>query len=217
MLEISHEIVQQIADMDTKHSWAAKLMRLPVEDADQAENLICSWIRQQVTDMFPRSDEAERIVRHTWLHMLECEAIDKWINENPLKGEYIPVIYGASQAAYYGAQDVMYVEQRDINYATKFLQFMKDGLMMPDVNKILNIINDPDCEDRDISSDISNEWKQKQLKHLREIDAIDEQKEKEIQQLREKEEKVRQEALDRELQETLEEMKKLFKPKEGNK
>jgi hypothetical protein len=133
MLEINHERVQAIANMPTKHSWAADLMKLEPYEADLAEDRVCKWITETMQIMYPETDYAERIVRTMWLHRMEKEAISAYLQEHPWLYGIVPEVMDAEEAVYVGAADLLGVASEEDEEAAKaFLELMDKGYLKPD-------------------------------------------------------------------------------------
>lgn len=125
MLEVSHKIVQDIANMPTNHSWAAKYMRVPVEFAEETEARLERAIVNKVKELYPESVEADRLVRNSWLFLLEYEAIEMYADMHP--NIYIPVVSSPSAAVSLAEADMMYASIDDKIAAEEFLTMLLDG------------------------------------------------------------------------------------------
>jgi hypothetical protein len=137
MLEISHDLVQEIAKRPTKHSWAQKLMELPEDKADRAEARMDKWIARTMKELHPEADQAERAVRIIWLHLMEREAIEDFCLCNPRYLWIIPVVYNAEGAVDVAALDIMGLSDTDKAAAVHFLEMMEDGVLTPSLKEIL--------------------------------------------------------------------------------
>lgn len=135
MLDIDHKLVQQIAKMPTRHSWAVPIMLLPEEQADREEARILDWIDEKVPELYPESVQAARLVRTMWLHLLERRAMAMWADKYPYKARYVPVVFGAMDAVEYAAMDVMYVSAQDKEIAREFLERMDSGELKPEIGR----------------------------------------------------------------------------------
>ena len=136
MLEIDQSIVNEIAEMKTRHSWALPLMQLGQSAADKAEEKMCQWITRTVTELYPTTYEAERIVRTVWLLLLESPAIERYVNRHPHL--HVPVVSDPGSAAYLGAMELMYVADADIKAAKEVLAQMQAGKLKPDLKEIMD-------------------------------------------------------------------------------
>ncbi len=141
MLEVYHEIVQAIAEMPTRHSWAVQLMKLPVEQADRAESKVDDWIEETVMKEYPDTFEAERYVRAGWLNLLEGEAIEAYMVEHPEHARALTPLFSPGQAVNFAAMDLPYAPmEKDVKAAKDFLTKMMKGERKPDLEKILGTI-----------------------------------------------------------------------------
>ncbi len=146
MLEIDHELVQKIARMKTPHSWAREIMLLPVEEADKAEAKVLNWIAKVVKAEAPEgTDEeteysAERMVRDTWLHLLESEAIAAFLEENPRYNRAIPLMPDPYTAVAYAAANQMWPGKDAENLAEEVLRKIQDGELKPNLQETLDKI-----------------------------------------------------------------------------
>ncbi len=140
MLEASQEIVKEIAQMPTKHSWAQPLMMLDSEVADEAEEMVIEWIEEEMERTIPDvSYMAVRLVRTVWLHLLEREAIEAYQAANPSPWGHITIVWDVEDAVAVAAADHPYrLPEKDLEDAKKFLEKMEKGEAKPDVEHILS-------------------------------------------------------------------------------
>ncbi len=137
MLGIYHELVQKIARTKAPHSWAKKLMLLPVEEADKAEAKVLDWIAETVQERYPGADSAERMVRDYWLHVLEWRAIDRFTDRYPGYQQILPTLMSGRQAVWYAEADLMWPDPEQGRIAAEIMDEIKEGKLKPDMEKIL--------------------------------------------------------------------------------
>ena len=125
MLEISQTIVQQIAQMPVEHSWAAQVMRTPIEMADEMEARMNKKIRTLMKEMYPRTDQAERMVRIVWLLLLENKAIQMYQQTHPML--QLPIVETPQEAVALAEQEIMWASEEDKKAAEEFLTKMQAG------------------------------------------------------------------------------------------
>ena len=125
MLEISQTIVQQIAQMPVEHSWAAQVMRTPIEMADEMEARMNKKIRTLMKEMYPRTDQAERMVRIVWLLLLENKAIQMYQQTHPML--QLPIVETPQEAVALAEQEIMWASEEDKKAAEEFLTKMQTG------------------------------------------------------------------------------------------
>ena len=135
MLGILTEILNGVAAMPTQHSWAAKLMALPTEEMDEAEEKVNKWIQQTMEKEFPESGLAERIVREMWPAVMEQEAIEAYLEEHPGKMRVLSAM-DPGTAAYVGRREIMASEE-EAETAERFLTEMLEEKVVPPLEKIL--------------------------------------------------------------------------------
>jgi hypothetical protein len=134
MLEISQDVVQQIAEMPTRHSWAARLMRLPQEKADEAEAWVIQWIQKTIEDNVREElqENVERIIRTVWLHLLENEAIAAYLEANPQMQGAIPIVDDIPTALYIAQMEMGgMVSEAEREEAAYFLDLLDTQEMRP--------------------------------------------------------------------------------------
>ena len=125
MLEISQTIVQQIAQMPVEHSWAAQVMRTPIEMADEMEARMNKKIRTLMKEMYPRTDQAERMVRIVWMLLLENKAIQMYQQTHPML--QLPIVETPQEAVALAEQEIMWASEEDKKAAEEFLTKMQTG------------------------------------------------------------------------------------------
>jgi hypothetical protein len=134
MLEINSERVQAIAQMATEHSWAAELMKLEPREADAAEEKVCRWISSKMGAMYPESDQAERVVRMMWLHVMEMKAISAYLQEHPGLYGVIPEVFDVEEAVWVAESELNYsLSEEDKEAAKEFLTLMQLGVLKPEL------------------------------------------------------------------------------------
>ena len=129
MLGVFTEILNEVAQMPTPHSWAAKIMSLPTEKLDEETEKVDKWIQQTMEKEFPKSGLAERIVRETWPAVMEREAIEKFLEKRPgFAGILIPM--EPWEASEIGGMDVI-ASPEEKEVAQQFLEEMLEGKRVP--------------------------------------------------------------------------------------
>ena len=142
MLEIAHRLEQQIAQMPVPHKWTAELMKLPQLEADNAEHRLAMWLEKEERKMFPEMTEGdlyavERIVRHMVFLLLENKAITAWLEENQDYLTSLLIVDDPMWAARIGAQDVMYVEKKQVEMAAQVLEKLYNEELTPDLKTLI--------------------------------------------------------------------------------
>ncbi len=120
-------MVQEIAQMQTPHSWLKEIMLLPQEKSEKAETKVNRWVIKKLG----KDNPANRIVREVYPLFLEAEAIAAFKEQNPQFLQVIPEVNSAQEAAEVGAMEVMYATQEEIDQAAAFLQEMSELKSMP--------------------------------------------------------------------------------------
>lgn len=135
--------VQEIASMPTEHTWAARLMELDWQAAEKAENLVEKWIESQVERM-GAGGETGRIVRRTWLPLLEHRAIDMWLDKEWERDPFwasnlgVPLLISPEQAVTWATEGEMWpIPEKEKEDARLLLERMESGELRPPVEEIL--------------------------------------------------------------------------------
>ena len=135
MYGILTEIWNEVAQMPTQHSWAAKIMALPSEEMDEKEEQVNKWVQKTMEKKFPNSGLAERIVREVWPAVMEQEAIEAYLDEHPGKMRVLSAMDPGTGASV-GRMEVMAsVEETEI--ARQFLEKMVEDEIEPPLEQIL--------------------------------------------------------------------------------
>lgn len=130
MLGIENEILFQVAEQKTEHSWMLPIMQAAKDwdelTADHKEWIADNWAEQKVTEilkeenLYSRENEylAERVARYTLLLLLENRAVSKFTEEHPEWNQYLLEVLSPEEAVEYVARDVMYVSEEMKEVAT---------------------------------------------------------------------------------------------------
>lgn len=138
MLEIQTYMVNEIASLPTRHSQAVELMKVTnVEVLERVDDIVNNWIEKVVEKMFPKSDQAERLVRDVWLNLLESEAIEAWKVDNSFIGAYVPAPFDEFDAVYIATMDVWGVSEEDADAAREVLRQLQNEELKIPVKEIL--------------------------------------------------------------------------------
>ena len=130
MLEIPTSEVHKIAQMPTEHSWLREIMLLNTEEMDQKEWKILDWIEKE-GEKLQKDSQVGRIARTTYINLLEAEAINLYVQQNPQMMGYLVPAWSPSQAAILGAMDVMYVSEKEKELAAQLLQRLQEMTSSP--------------------------------------------------------------------------------------
>ena len=134
MFRMRYYQAQEIAQMETRHSWLAKVMELPQTSWEEAGNRIDAWIEETIKAMYPKADRAGRMVREVYSFLMEKEAVAAWAWENQM-WRTVPVLSGVEDAIDVALLEVMYVSEEDIQIATEFLQKMESEELKPNLTE----------------------------------------------------------------------------------
>ena len=134
MLGIENEILYQVSEQKTEHSWMLPIMQAAKDwdwdEDEKAEDLMDQWIEEQATKLHPESEMAERVIRTTLLYLLENKAISKVKEIHPEWAQYLPEVLTPTEAVQLAEMD-MYLEEVDVKAATDLLTRMQDGSLQP--------------------------------------------------------------------------------------
>lgn len=129
MLGIPETIAAAIAEMPTKHSWLAPMLKLQGEEYDEALSSLERQIEERVTKMWPEAPMASRMVREVAGLYLERRALMEWAEAHPMQSRNLAVPETVGEAVELAAAEVMYVSQAEKMAARKTLQMMDEGLL----------------------------------------------------------------------------------------
>lgn len=108
--------MRQIASMpEVEHSWLAPLIT-ESNDLDELEHQLSEWMlermypHKEATDLNQEEYQVWRIVRTMLPALMENEAITAFLDQNPNWMGYLPEVNSAREAAYLGAEEIMYVD-----------------------------------------------------------------------------------------------------------
>ena len=115
--------------MPTEHTWAAEIMALPSEEMDEETEKVDKWIKEVFEKEFPKTKQADRIVRDMWPAVMEQEAIEAYLEIHPAHGRVLPLVEPWEAAWIVGHEIGASPEDEEV--ATQFLQDMYDGKRVP--------------------------------------------------------------------------------------
>ena len=127
-----------IRNADVEHSWVVRIMDLPDEGMRRnALEILSSWVTDEMGHLFGDFGAADRVVMATCMYMLEYPAI-KAADPMECGGDY-PLLEDADSAVFFYLMATGGPNEGDRVKARAFLQLMRDGYMVPDVDKMLGM------------------------------------------------------------------------------
>jgi hypothetical protein len=136
MLELDKTLERRVAKMPTPHTWVAKIMEQPREVSDRMEWKLEDWLMEQAKTLEPslteeEADRVARLLRDPIPLLLEREALQMLVEEEPQWMEYLPEILSPEEGVALGMGDVMYVSQKEEKVATELLNLLEQGALTP--------------------------------------------------------------------------------------
>ena len=130
MLGIDDKTVRAIASMPkVEHSWIAERINQS-QDLDELENQLYQWMKPKVESQ-TKDNDVWRMVRDSLIPLLENEAIEAFLEQNPQWMGYLPEVSSPQEAVSLAARDLMYVEPSQIKEAEKILRSLQQEVMPP--------------------------------------------------------------------------------------
>ena len=143
MMDIDQEILNELARVETEHSWLHPWMEIPSDWLslwDEAEWELSKWITAQVKEQAPELTEQQtewcaRIIRESIFTYLERDAIEKVTYEDPYRYHTLVVADTGTEAAMLGAHSAMIDDVDAEETADRLLEMMKSGELQADFEK----------------------------------------------------------------------------------
>ena len=130
MLGIDDKTVRAIASMPkVEHSWIAERINQS-QDLDELENQLYQWMKPKVESQ-TKDNDVWRMVRDSLIPLLENEAIEAFLEQNPQWMGYLPEVSDPQEAVSLAARDLMYIEPSQIKEAEKILRSLQQEVMPP--------------------------------------------------------------------------------------
>ena len=121
----------EIAEMPTKHSWLQPLLKLSERRYEIMESQVEAWVESKAQELYPNLDRVGRMVRETLGPLLEKEAIQMWLEQNPWKGLHLYAPQDEYDAMAAAAQEVMYASKEEKEAAMEMFEMITSGELTP--------------------------------------------------------------------------------------
>lgn len=122
--------MRQIAQMPTEHSWLAERI-VKSQDLDELEDSLWSWLKPKALSMTKDDNYVWRMVRDSFIPLLEKEAIEAFLSQNPQWMGYLPEVSSPWEAVELASMELLYVEESQKQEAREILESLLQEVMPP--------------------------------------------------------------------------------------